>query len=59
MITRTAHCPDCDAETPQRVRKYDPDDPDSLLIWVCNLCGESVGFMDPGDPEGKILDKNV
>lgn len=44
MAMRREFCPDCGVPTPQHSEKYDPDDPESAEIWVCNLCGEAIDF---------------
>ena len=38
------YCPSCEKETFQNLNLYNPDDPESELVWVCNECKESVSF---------------
>lgn len=39
---KTIHhfCTNCQQVTPQITTPYDPDDPDSPLIYLCLKCGE-------------------
>lgn len=42
-------CPDCKEITPQRTASYDPDDPESLIVWECSICKNAVGFYDSSE----------
>ncbi len=53
MIRR--FCPDCKEITPQKTVSYDPDDPESLIIWECVVCKNATGFCE--SPEIEILGK--
>ena len=38
------YCHKCEKETNQKLEKYNPDDPESDLIWICDECKEGISF---------------
>jgi hypothetical protein len=46
IIVERKYCPDCKCQVQAEVSKYNPDDPESLLIWQCFQCGCAIEFID-------------
>jgi ribosomal protein L44E len=45
METIIRYCPRCKEETPQRIDSYNPDQDNSLEIYVCEICLEANDFV--------------
>lgn len=37
-------CPECQDSTQQTLKPYDPDDPNSILVWECDVCHSQTEF---------------
>jgi len=46
IVVERKFCPDCRCHVQAEITKYDPDDPESSLIWQCLQCGNAIEFFE-------------
>ncbi len=40
------YCPECDYDTSQRIELLQSDGQEGMKVYICNKCGESIGFVE-------------
>jgi len=46
IVVERKFCPDCGCHVQAEITKYDPDDPESSLIWKCLQCGNAIEYFE-------------
>ncbi len=40
------YCPECDCDTSQKIELIQSGGHEGMMVYICNRCGESIGFVE-------------